>query len=76
MTATLRFNLNDSDDIKAHLRCIKSSDMALALWDINNRINRIWDESEDGKMIDGDLVFKALEEINEKYSLNINELID
>jgi hypothetical protein len=50
--------------------------MALALWDINSRINRIWDESEDGKMIDGDLVFKALEEIMEKYNLNLNELID
>jgi hypothetical protein len=76
MKARLIFDLTDSDDIKAHLRCLKSVDMALALWDINNRINQISDESEDGKMIDGDLVFKALEEIMEKYSLNLNELID
>ena len=76
MKARLVFDLTDSDDIKAHHRCLKSVDMALALWDINNRINQISDESEDGKMIDGDLVFKALEEIMEKYSLNLNELID
>ena len=76
MKARLVFDLTDSDDIKAHLRCLKSVDMALALWDINSRINRIWDESEDAKMIDSDLVFKALEEIMEKYSLNLNELID
>jgi hypothetical protein len=76
MTATLKFNLEDSEDIKAHLRCIKSLDMALALWDIHSRINRIYDESEDAKMIDSDLVFKALEEIMEKYTLHLNELID
>lgn len=76
MKARLIFDLTEPDDIKAHQRCLKSVDMALALWDINSRINRIWDESEDAKMIDSDLVFKALEEIMEKYSLNLNELID
>jgi hypothetical protein len=30
----LEFDLNDPDDAMAHLRCVKSTDMALSLWDI------------------------------------------
>lgn len=34
MKGILEFDLNDSDDIMSHLRCVKSTDLALALWDI------------------------------------------
>lgn len=34
MKATFEFDMNDPDDIMAHLRCTKSLDMACALWDI------------------------------------------
>lgn len=33
-TATLTFDLNDSDDALNHERCIKSTDMALVLWEV------------------------------------------
>ncbi len=31
MKATLEFNLNDPDDRREHLRCVKSTDMAIVL---------------------------------------------
>jgi len=34
MKGILEFDLNDKDDIEAHLRCAKSLDMALAINDI------------------------------------------
>jgi hypothetical protein len=38
MTAELKFNLDESDDIQAHLRCVKALDMALCLWELNRWI--------------------------------------
>ena len=32
--ATLEYNLSDPEDAMAHLRAVKSLDMAMALWDI------------------------------------------
>ena len=40
MKATLEFNLDDPDDRQAHLRCVKSLDMAIALFDIINNADR------------------------------------
>lgn len=37
MNATIRFNLNNPNDKKAHMRCIKSLDMALAIWKIQQK---------------------------------------
>ena len=34
MKAILEFNLDDADDRIAHLRCVKSTDMAIVLWEI------------------------------------------
>jgi len=34
MKATFEFDMNDSDDVMAHLRHTKSLDMAIVLWDI------------------------------------------
>lgn len=34
MNATIRFNLNNPHDKKSHIRCIKSMDLAIALWKI------------------------------------------
>lgn len=40
MKATLEFDLNDFDDRMAHLRCVKSTDMALALWEIRCNLRK------------------------------------
>jgi hypothetical protein len=36
--ATIEFNLDDREDIKAHLRCVKSTSMAVTLWDIDQHL--------------------------------------
>jgi hypothetical protein len=38
MKATLEFNLDDFDDKMAHLRCVKSLNLALTIWEIKREI--------------------------------------
>ena len=75
MKARLVFNLDDSDDAMAHLRCVKSLDMALALWEVSGKIREIVDTSEDGKYIDADLIWNAWNEAMEQYDINLHKLV-
>jgi len=75
MKAALYFRLDDPDDIQAHMRCIKATDMALALYRLRNAIHKAIDESEDGKHVDGDLLGDKVNEIFEEFSINLEELI-
>lgn len=64
MKATISFNLDEADEAREHLRCIKSMDLALVVWDIQQ------------KLINKDVI--TLEEFNHTlhtYSVNIDELI-
>lgn len=38
--ATLEFNLDDSDDRMAHLRAIKSTDLALVIWEFEYNLRK------------------------------------
>jgi len=40
MKAVLEFDLDDADDMRAHLRAVKSLDMALVLWEILYNFNK------------------------------------
>ena len=62
MKATLEFDLSDPDEKMEHLRCIKSLDMALAMWDIMQY---------DITVEDKHWIFEILENRN----INIDELI-
>jgi len=75
MKATLYFRLDDPEDIQAHMRCTKATDMALALYRLKNVIHKAIDESEDGKHVDGDYLSNEVNEIFEEFSINLNELI-
>jgi len=70
MKATIEFNLDDPEEKRAHLRCIRALDMACLLWDIEQvRIRYI-----NGKIDRDDSlikIFDALEESN----LDIEELL-
>jgi hypothetical protein len=59
-TATLTFDLSDSDERMEHLRCVKSTDMALVLWQLssNGNCNR-----------------KRLNELMREHNIKIDELI-
>lgn len=65
MKATLKFDLDDIDDKEAHLRCVKSLDMSLALNDIWDYIGKIWNNSEDDDTIMITEVYERVKEILE-----------
>jgi len=75
MKAALYFRLDDPDDIQAHMRCTKATDMALALYRLKNVINKAIDESEDGKHVDGYHLLDKVNEIFEEFSINLDELM-
>lgn len=66
MTATLTFNLDDPDDRMAHLRCVKSLEMAVALFEIANNSGRFVQDIEQYKQ----------EIMNAIGDLNVEELIN
>jgi hypothetical protein len=41
MIAELKFNLDDSEDAMAHLRCIKALDMMVTLWDMDQHLRSL-----------------------------------
>jgi len=84
MKATLSFNLEDPDDRRAHLRCVKAEDMAQILWDIQFRVlessmDKVKTlEEKDDISRDAQVICAVLEEINnllERHSINIDDLI-
>ena len=38
--AILKFDLNDSDDIRKHLKAVHSNEMALLIWELKHNILR------------------------------------
>jgi len=76
MKGILEFNLNDPDDAMAHLRCVKSLDMAIALFDIINiksNLKHQLDGLDKQKAIN--LIFDAITDAVSERGVNINELI-
>jgi DNA-binding ferritin-like protein len=81
MKAILEFNLDDPDDAMAHLRCVKSLDMALVLWDtfynmkkaIHHRIER-GDFKDQHEVIDK--VFEMFKDQLDEKGIIVDELIN
>ncbi len=78
--ATIEYNLSDPDDAMAHLRAIKSLDMAMALWAIVHNTKKGLEWSMEGKEIDKydalELVFEKIHEILNDHNIITDELID
>lgn len=71
MKATLEFNLNEAEDVMAHLRCVKSLDMAIALFEIrHNLIHRLQDLQELDTSGTLDLISILSEELQMIYREN------
>lgn len=80
MKATLTFDLNDSDDALSHFRCVKSLDMALALWhlhyDLRKQIERKIDEDSTIHLYDlGDYFIQLVQDKFNEHGINVDELI-
>jgi len=73
MKAILEFNLDEPEDRMAHLRCVKSTDMAIVLFEIiYNFRKEIENIDTDEKL---DLFYDKLNAIMEEQGINIDELI-
>jgi hypothetical protein len=74
MKAILEFDLNEPDDIKNHLRCVKSTDMALVLWTIYHMRKELeWMEDQD-KLSSIYVMDKILDAFND-HNVNIDEIM-
>jgi len=79
-TATLNFDLNDPDDNMAFMRCAKSTDMALALWEFayntKKSFQRELDESDDKSYELIDKVYERFWEILNDKGIKLDDLIN
>lgn len=79
--AILEFDLNDPDDQMAHLRAIKSLDMALVLWEMAYNAKKSIKYQIEGNNIECpyeavDKVFEKIwEELNER-GINLDDLVN
>jgi len=81
MKAIVEFNLEDTDDQKNHLRCIKSAHMAAMLWEVrNNLYKQCMNEAElsNGSVADVeegiDIVFDKLDDLFNRFNIDPEEL--
>jgi len=78
--AILEYDLNDSDDMIARLRAVKSLDMAMALWEIVHNSKKGLEWSMEDKEIDKydalELVYKKIHEILDDHNISTDELIN
>lgn len=72
MKAVLEFDLNESDDVTAHKRCVKALDLSLALWDIDQYLR------SESKYKDNEMAQEIREKVSEimgEYGLVFDDLI-
>jgi hypothetical protein len=78
--ATLEYDLSDQDDVIAHLRAVKSLDMAMALWEIVHNTKKGLEWSMEGKEIDKydalELVYEKIHEILGDHNIITDDLIN
>ena len=80
MKAVLKFNLEFPDEQKAHLRCVKSTNMAIVLFDLlcNARKSIAHDHQDASEdFMEGvEVVMDHIRELCMNNNINIDELID
>jgi len=70
MKATLKFDLEDDDDRVNHMRCIKSTDMAMFIWQLKHNFWRKWKHDETNFTLDN---YKdALYELMQEYNIDVD----
>ena len=78
MKATLEFNLDDPDDKKAHLRCVKSLDMSIVLFEILTNLRKSFNNHNGSQdYSDGvEDVFQSIGDLLEIHGIVIDDLIE
>ena len=76
--------MNDTDDAMAHMRAVKSLDMALALWEIVHNTKKGIGYTLEGKDYKGesvsnyevlDMVYQRIYEILDEHNIKMDDLI-
>jgi DNA polymerase I-like protein with 3'-5' exonuclease and polymerase domains len=77
--AILEYDLNDPDDTMAHMRAVKSLDMALVLWEMAYNVKKLIQSQAENENLDS---YDAIEKVFEKFweqmeerGIKIDELI-
>ena len=77
--AILKYDLNDMDDAMAHMRAVKSLDMALALWELLNNSKRTLERAMHEKEMDKyealDMVYERIYELMDEHNIKLDDLI-
>lgn len=82
MKAKLEFNLNDAEDRIAHLRAVKSLDMALALWEIQHNLKKKCEHLIDSMDSNADVydglyvAFDAIFELLDEHDIDTEKLVE
>lgn len=80
MKATLEFDLDDFDDRMAHLRCTKSLDMAMVLWELVHNTRKSIMYGLEGKDLKDweavNLVFDRIHDILGEHNVVVDEYIN
>jgi len=74
MKAILKFDLDNIEDEKDHMRCMKSSDMACFIWELKHNFWRKWKHDDTDFTLDN--YMEALHDLMEEHNVHIDELID
>ncbi len=69
MKAILEFDLSNQEEKKEHFRCMKSSDVACALFEIKMNLRK-----RSGENVE--FIFDEIFKIMDEYNLNVEELVD
>ncbi len=78
MKAKLEFDLSDHDDRDAHLRCVRSTDMALVIWEmcVNAHKQIIQGADKPNEWYEGvDAVFDYFRDLLNEHDINPENLI-
>jgi D-alanyl-D-alanine dipeptidase len=76
MKATLEFNLDEPHDRMAHTRCVKATDMALALWEITRIRRQMEKEDIDESLYTPEEMDRRMWDVIEQNGINLGELIE
>lgn len=76
---SIKFDLNDPDDIIAFKRYCKADDMAMMLFELLKNSKKTLEYSVENKDIDKyeaiELVFERIYELVEEYNISIDEIL-
>ena len=80
MKATLTFDLENQEDRESHMRCVKSLDMALVLFEVNSNLEkkirqRLEHNYDDHVHLAVRMIFEEIQNEMERGGINLDELI-